>query len=208
MAQRAVRQFDNQNAMGQPIYLSIQQSAGPRPTRNPFDNVEKPARSLFDRIDSNRRSASPNARNVDRYVPGGNARGNQRNSRSPPRRRGGGGTPRESGRRPGARRENTGGARGENPRDNTGGRRGGNPRKDNDGRPIVQGRPRKTAEELDAEMDDYWGGGPAPAEGGSAVAAAENQGRGPQVATVAQGENPGAGTTSTAQDDDIDLMVE
>ncbi|KAH0264114.1 RNA-binding domain-containing protein, partial [Aureobasidium melanogenum] len=54
LAKRACRQFDGQNAMGQPIYLTIQEAA--RPARNPFDNVEKPSRSLFDRIDS-RRSA-------------------------------------------------------------------------------------------------------------------------------------------------------
>ena len=73
---------------------------------------------------------------VDRYTPGG------RGSRSPVRRRG---TPREGGRRPGQRREE-------------GGRGPRGPKKDDEGRPIVQGRPRKTAEELDAEMADYFGG--------------------------------------------------
>ncbi|KAH0290960.1 hypothetical protein M436DRAFT_34725 [Aureobasidium namibiae CBS 147.97] len=201
LANRAFRQFNGQNAMGQPIYLSIQEA---RPSRNPFDNVEEPKRSLFDRID-NRRSASPNARNVDRYLPPG-GRG-PRNSRSPPRRGGRGdrGAPRETGRRPGARRENTDRREGGRER---GDRRGPGPKKENDGRPVVQGRPRKTAEELDAEMDDYWGGGSAANEG-SAVASGQNEpGREPQVATIAGGQNNNMGTTSTAPDDDIDLMVE
>ncbi|KAG9834365.1 hypothetical protein KCU63_g13562, partial [Aureobasidium melanogenum] len=110
-----------------------------------------------------------------------------------------------TGRRPGARRENTdrrGGGR------ERGDRRGPGPKKENDGRPMVQGRPRKTAEELDAEMDDYWGGGSAANEG-SAVASGENEpGREPQVSTIAGGENNNMGTTSTAPEDDIDLMVE
>ncbi|CAD0081858.1 unnamed protein product [Aureobasidium vineae] len=199
LASRALRQFNGQNAMGQPIYLTIQEAA--RPSRNPFDNVEKPPRSLFERIDS-RRSASPNSRNVDRYVPPG-GRG-PRSSRSPPRR-GGRGAPRETGRRPGARRENTDRREGGRER---GDRRGPGPKKENDGRSMVQGRPRKTAEELDAEMDDYWGGGSAANEG-SAVASGENEpDRGPQVSTIAGGENNNMGTTSTAPDDDIDLMVE
>ncbi|THW91301.1 RNA-binding domain-containing protein, partial [Aureobasidium pullulans] len=201
LADRAFRQFDGQNAMGQPIYLTIQQQSAARPARNPFDNVEKPARSLFDRID-NRRSASPDSRNVDRYVPPGGR--DRRSSRSPPRR-GGRGAPREAGRRPGARRENT--DRRENGGRERGDRRGPGP-KENDGRPTVKGRPKKTAEELDAEMDDYWGGGSAANEG-SAVASGQNEpGREPQVSTIAGGENNNMGTTSTAPDDDIDLMVE
>ncbi|OBW65817.1 MAG: Uncharacterized protein AUREO_041160 [Aureobasidium pullulans] len=200
LADRAFRQFDGQNAMGQPIYLTIQQQSAARPARNPFDNVEKPARSLFDRID-NRRSASPDSRNVDRYVPPGGR--DRRSSRSPPRR-GGRGAPREAGRRPGARRENT--DRRENGGRERGDRRGPGP-KENDGRPTVKGRPKKTAEELDAEMDDYWGGGSAANEG-RAVASGQNEpGREPQVSTIAGGEN-NMGTTSTAPDDDIDLMVE
>lgn len=72
--------------------------------------------------------SGPPPTNVDRYVPGKGSR-----SRSPmPRRR--------EGRRPGARRE-----RGER-----GGGRGGD-------RMSKDGRPKKTQEELDAEMEDYWG---------------------------------------------------
>lgn len=110
------------------------------PRRNPFDSAPRPPRSLADRItlpaDARSRSDSPNRNsnrrgaapsNVDRYVPGQDSR-----SRSPmPRRR--------EGRRPGARRE-----RGER------GGRGGE-------RIAKDGRPKKTQEELDAEMEDYWG---------------------------------------------------
>lgn len=73
--------------------------------------------------------SGPAPSNVDRYVPGKGSR-----SRSPlPRRR--------DGRRPGARRE-----RGEK----GAGARGGE-------RIARDGRPKKTQEELDAEMEDYWG---------------------------------------------------
>lgn len=69
---------------------------------------------------------------------------------------------------------------------------------------MVGGRPKKTAEELDAEMNDYWGGGSAPT-----AAAANGEAREPQVATIQNGDNPGTGTTSAINaDDDIDLMVE
>jgi len=114
--------------------------AGPAASRrNPFDSAVRP-RSLADRITlapgARSRSLSPVRHsdvsgpapsNVDRYVPGQHSR-----SRSPlPRRR--------DGRRPGARRE----------RGDRGGRGGERLAKD--------GRPRKTQEELDAEMEDYWG---------------------------------------------------
>jgi THO complex subunit 4 len=77
--------------------------------------------------------SGPPPGNVDRYVPGRGSR-----SRSP-RPRGGRG---RDGRRPGVRRE-----RGDR---NPGGGRGGD-------RISKDGRPRKTQEELDAEMEDYWG---------------------------------------------------
>ena len=155
-----------------------QQSA---PTRNPFDHVERPSRSLFERVDSSNkginarsgrnrhRSTSPDDYNggdnnsgddnyrvrrsnvakpppdhIDRYVP------NRRNTRSPMPRFGGAnnGGGRDGGRRPGARRDNSvrndGGGRGDG---GTGGGGGG-------GR-----RPKKTSDELDAEMADYWGDG-------------------------------------------------
>lgn len=109
--------------------------------------MDMPRRSLIDRIDlgdqpsrRRRRSESPRRsdvsgpapENIDRYVP-------SRESRSPVRRRG---TPRggfggRGGRRPGERNERR-------------------PRVDEEGHRMVGGRPRKTADELDAEMEKYW----------------------------------------------------
>jgi THO complex subunit 4 len=132
-AKEAVREFDGANAKGQPIRLSILPS-GPR--RNPFDTAQLPGRSLADRITAptgRSRSYSPDIdRGIDRYVPAGGRR-----SRSPISRRRG-----QGGRRPGQRREGGG----QNTRE--GGERKGR-----------EGRPKKTQEELDAEMADYFAPG-------------------------------------------------
>lgn len=190
-ARRAIADFDGQNANGQPIRLSLlptgpsAESRGPAPSM--FDRIQKPERSMFDRIERDRghgydsgdevgahrrmggppgrrersdspRKSRPALDGVDRYIPGG-----VRGSRSPGARRG---TPREGGRRPGARHDEAGrGGRG------GGGRRGG--RTDEEGRPLVGGRPKKTANELDAEMEDYWG---AKAANGNGDAAAQEDG--------------------------------
>ncbi|KAK8137818.1 hypothetical protein PG984_001198 [Apiospora sp. TS-2023a] len=149
-AREAIREFDGANAKGQPIRLSIMPSA---PRRNPFDSAYMPGRSLADRITApagRSRSLSPNRysnrdRDVDRYAPAGRSGGR---SRSPMRRNRRGGEGRggaDRGRRPGARRE----AREKDDRD------GGE-------RKARGGRPKKTAEELDAEMADYFGPGEAP----------------------------------------------
>ena len=121
---------------------------GGGPNRNPFDSAIMPGRPLSERVTApggRSRSLSPGRRydqddaarkGIDRYVPGQGDR-----SRSPaPRRRAGG-------RRPGARREPGAGGR-----DQEGGRgeRGNQ-------------RSKKTQEELDAEMADYFGGNTAPA---------------------------------------------
>jgi len=141
-AKKAIREFDGANAKGQPIRL-ISIPSGPSAARR--GPAPAPRGSLFDRITPRTRSESPIRHsdvsgpppsNVDRYVPGRGSR-----SRSPrPRTRG---DSRRDGRRPGARRE-----RG----DRNGGGRGGE-------RLARDGRPRKTQEELDAEMEDYFGGG-------------------------------------------------
>lgn len=133
---------------GQPIHLTLMPS-GPGPQRrNPFDNAVAPGRPLAERITvpANRsRSFSPGRRDGgedggsrrrdDRYRPSG--------SRSPMPR-----GPREAGRRPGGRRD--GGGRG--------GERGGAARGGEGGgaRGGRDGRPKKTQEELDAEMDSYF----------------------------------------------------
>lgn len=150
-----MREFDGANANGQPIRLIPVHDGPSGRRRNPFDSAVAPPRSLEERISfapsSRDRSYSPrpsNVRgpappNVDRYVPG------DRSSRSPrPRRR--------EGRPPGARRER--GERSE--RGRGGGREAG-------ARP--ERRPKKTQEELDAEMDDYWGA--SKANGGDSTAA-------------------------------------
>jgi len=155
-ARNAVRDYDGANANGQPIRLTLVPTPAAAAPRNPFDTAERPARSLFDRIErpanrarsespdrSRRRTDSrrsdvskPAPENIDRYVPGGSQDGSRR--RSPVPRRGEGRRGDRAGRRPGERRRRS-------------------PAKDADGHIIVQGRPRKTQEELDAEMADYWG---------------------------------------------------
>ena len=116
---------------------------GPSGGRRNFETI-KSSRPLAERITVapgyRSRSASPIRHsdtskpppsNVDRYVPGQNRR-----SRSPvPRRR--------EGRRPGARRER--------------GERGGGGRAERGDKFGRDGRPKRTQEELDAEMEDYWG---------------------------------------------------
>lgn len=199
-ARVAVHEYDGANANGQPIRLT-QLHGGP--TRRAeggslFDRIEKPSRSMFDRIERvdssddvgpprrrggrggrrDDRSSSPrkNLRApdaVDRYAPGG------RDSRSP--LPGGRRAPRErGGRRPGAKREEGG--------------RGGRGKRD-EGRPGP--RPKKTAEELDAEMEDYFGGG-GPAENNNGTAQPQNGGGAAAPAAPA--------APTAAGDDDIDMI--
>ncbi|KAF5619696.1 RNA and export factor-binding 2 [Fusarium sp. NRRL 52700] len=176
-AQEAVKQFDGANANGQPIRLTL------LPSRNPFDTAVMPGRPLAERISSpgERRSHSPHRRyddddaarrGIDRYVPGQGPR------RSPMPRQGGRG--RGQGRRPGARRDGRDGAR-----DQEGGR---------GGRGNTRGK--KTQEELDAEMADYFGGG-------DNAQAAEPAGQ--QNAPTAQTQAP-AQAQAQAATDDIDMI--
>ncbi|KAK7417202.1 hypothetical protein QQZ08_011726 [Neonectria magnoliae] len=161
-AEEAVKQFDGANANGQPIRLSLLPSG---PARNPFDTAVMPGRPLAERISTPRdraRSLSPHRhindedaslKGIDRYVPGHGSR-----SRSPMPRR-----PR-GGRRPGARRDNRdSGDNRDRARDQESGRGGrGNPRS------------KKTQEELDAEMEDYFGGSaPAPEATNASAAPAQ-----------------------------------
>ncbi|KAK1754939.1 hypothetical protein QBC47DRAFT_204578 [Echria macrotheca] len=157
-AKEAIKEYNGANAAGQPIRLTLMPS-GPR--RNAFDSAVAPGRPLAERITvpagrsrsmSPRRNSDDEAarRGVDRYRPGGQAS----RSRSPlPNRR------REGGRRPGARRDG-GGRRGGRDEGEKGGR---------GGRPAA--RPRKTQEELDAEMENYFGGNSGSANGTAAAAA-------------------------------------
>ena len=188
-ARTAIREFDGANAKGQPIRLTLLPAGGGRRDRNPFDHVEKPKGSLFDRVErphgrysrslspgddtangesrrrrdhrGGRRSdvSKPAPDHIDRYVPSGR--------RSPAHRGGGGG-------RRGDRRNRT----------------------DTSGQAVVNGRPRKTQEELDQEMDDYWGGTNTEAEPTTAT----EQAIAPEVSQTA----PEA--TAAAGDNDVDMI--
>ncbi|OAX82463.1 hypothetical protein ACJ72_03181 [Emergomyces africanus] len=197
-AQTAIREFDGANAKGQPITLTLMSPAPVRSAgRNPFDFAEKPKGSLFDRTEKPRnresRSLSPEASdnidgstgrvggrlrrsnvskpapdNIDRYVPG---------QRSPRQRGDGGG--RGRGRRPRDVRgtqERNGSAAGSR-------RQAGNV------------RPKKTQEELDQEMEDYWG----------TTAAEHNNanGNGTATGTIAASSTAPA---AAPMDDDIDMI--
>ncbi|MCJ1424863.1 hypothetical protein MMC29_002751 [Sticta canariensis] len=188
-ARAAIREFDGANANGQPIRLTLTPTAPAASTsdnnnikgrgaaiRNPFDTAVKPGRSLFERIENpdrddrrsrgiasgRSRSRSPGAPRrtntskpapdgVDRYVP---PLADSRNGR---RRRSRTRSPIVRGRRGGREREERG-----------------------RGSLVVNGRVRKTQEELDREMEDYWGGrnraegagaaGKSPVDGGAAAA--------------------------------------
>ncbi|KAL6908443.1 RNA-binding domain-containing protein [Trichoderma evansii] len=183
-AAEAIKQFDGANANGQPIRL-IALSNGP--SRNPFDTAVMPGKPLSERISApggRSRSLSPHRRydeedaarrGIDRYVPGGGSR-----SRSPmPPRRGGAG-----GRRPGARRE--GGRDQDTTRGGRGGRGGARAERTN------TPRPKKTQEELDAEMEDYFN-----ANGGAAEPAAE---------AAAEAAAPSETAPAPAHADDIDMI--
>ena len=194
-ADRAIREFDGANAAGQPIRLTILPTApasdlirgrgGAAASRNPFDTAVKPGRSLFDRIEepnSHRRGGRSRSRSpgvprrsdvskpppegVDRYVPGdrdGGRRPRRSRTRSPPRRR----------RSPIGRERGRGrGLEGER------------------GQRTANGRPRKTQEELDKEMDDYWG----------SKQEANGAGAGNEAKTAVPAVEPTA-------DDDIDMII-
>lgn len=149
---------------GQPIRLTL------LPNRNPFDTAVMPGRPLSERISApGGRYTEDDAvrRGIDRYIPGGpqagrdGGRGGGRDRSGSPR-----GARRRGGRRPGARREG-----GENDRDGKESGRGGR------GNP----RPKKTQDELDAEMDNYFtkNDGEAPAEAPNGDTGAKAEGDAP-----------------------------
>lgn len=154
-AHEAVRQFDGANAKGQPIHLKV---LPPLRRREPA-GAGRPLSERATLPSSRNRSRSPARdledeaarRNIDRYVPGGR----RDRERSPMRARG-----RERGRRPG-----TG-------RDRDRGRGNGDAGRDGGDRPGRDGRPKKTQEELDAEMEDYFNAQAANGGGHAAAPAA------------------------------------
>lgn len=130
----AIREFDGANANGQQIFLSLLPQNSRR-ARNPFDNAVMPGRPLSERI----------------TVPDDRSRSNS------PRRM------EEEAARKGIDRyvPNGGSIRSRSPRPQRRGRRSGrrDPNRSQDNRGGVRGRPRKTQEELDAEMADYFNEG-------------------------------------------------
>ncbi|PLB35809.1 putative RNA binding protein [Aspergillus candidus] len=196
-ARTAINEFDGANAKGQPIRLALIATGDRgRRDRNPFDSVQRPRGSLLDRVERprNARSLSPDTR-----------------SESPD-----GGSHRRRGRRGGAARTRRSdvskpapehidryvpGQGSSSPRRGApnGGRRqgGGAPRESrgSDSRRAANGRPRKTQEELDQEMDDYWGGG--------------NTGETANQPAAAEAPAPAAAAPAApapAGDDDIDMI--
>lgn len=174
-AHQSVREFDGANAKGQPIRLTLVPGRRERQAGSTlFDRVERPLSPVSD-------TESADGRRRRRGGGGGRGRRSDLSGpapenidryvpgqRSPVRRNGG---------------RRTGG------RDNR-------PRAENGGRRTAGARPRKTQEELDQEMEDYWGGNNAGAE------TAEAQ---PVQETTQQAQAPAAAAPAAA-DDDIDMI--
>ncbi|KAK6351844.1 hypothetical protein TWF718_004989 [Orbilia javanica] len=214
-AMLAVDQFDGANAKGQPIRVKLasQHERGPGGPggRRGGGHGGGDGRSLFERVsgtqdadvDENsgrpsqqRRGGPPrnvqemrqNAKElgIDRYIPG--ERNGSRDRRQPPRRGGMGGE-RERRRDGGGRGGRGGGDRGGERGDRAGG----------------INRPKKTAEELDAEMNDYWGA----TAGDSTVQSAFGPGGNGEIAPQQQPQNGGsafmAEVNAAAQSSAIDV---
>lgn len=172
-AKKSVEEFHKANAKGQPIYLSLVRDTRDRPSERSslFDRVERPrdARSLSPGgEDGERRPARGRGRRTDTTKPAPDHidRYVPGQGRSPTRR--------------------------------NGGRRGGRdnrPRNTENGTRRSTARPRKTQEELDQEMEDYWGGN----TGGDAEKQPA-QDQAPVAAAADPAPAPAAG------DDDIDMI--
>ncbi|KAF5863599.1 hypothetical protein ETB97_009693 [Aspergillus alliaceus] len=185
-ARTAISEFDGANAKGQPIRVTLVSTGGGRRDRNPFDNVERPKGSLFDRVER------PRDRNTRSLSPGSGNESADDGARRRRGRRGGSGRYRRSdvskpapehidryvpGQRSPARRPANGGRR-----------QGGENRR------APNARPKKTQEELDQEMDDYWG----TANPGAGTVDKETVPDEPQQIAPA--------TTATTGDDDVDMI--
>jgi len=145
-AQRAIEEYDGANANGQPIRISLVPRTGTASVAQPrslFERIKPPgndgsrrARSADGRVrDPTRRPTPPG---IDRYVPPERRRERERSERTTTGPRSAGGLRDRGGR----------------------GRGGGGGRRDDSGTQSGGGgsaRSRKTVEELDAEMNDYFG---------------------------------------------------
>lgn len=193
-AKTAIAEFDGANAKGQPIRLTIVPTGGGKRDRNPFENVEKSRGSLFDRVQRPRDSRSLSPESPSDSPDGGGRR--RRGRRAGPVRRSDVSKPAPDHIDryvPGQQRSPV--------RRNGDGRRRGGPRRDdrnrNDGggNRATNGRPRKTQEELDQEMEDYWGG--------SANAGA---GAADQATVPDEPQQVAPASTAAAGDDDVDMI--
>ncbi|KAE8321796.1 hypothetical protein BDV39DRAFT_8701 [Aspergillus sergii] len=186
-ARMAISEFDGANAKGQPIRVTLVSTGGGRRDRNPFDNVERPKGSLFDRVER------PRDRDSRSLSPGSGHESADDGARRRRGRRGGGGRYRRSdvskpapehidryvpGQRSPARRPANGRRQGQG-----------------ESRRAPAARPKKTQEELDQEMDDYWGtantGGTADKE---------------TVPVEAQQVAPATTAAAATGDDDVDMI--
>ncbi|KAJ6169671.1 hypothetical protein N7497_002514 [Penicillium chrysogenum] len=164
-AHTSIQEYDGANAKGQPIRLSL------RPRSSLLDRIQRPrddrSMSPEDNADGRRRRGGgrPHRSDVTKPAPDNIDRyvPGQRSHQRSPNRRGGG-------------------RRG---RDNRSQQTDGSNRRSN-------ARPRKTQEELDQEMEDYWGGAN---NGGEATAPAQDV---PQQTAPAP--------SAPAADDDIDMI--
>ncbi|KAJ5573905.1 RNA binding protein [Penicillium hispanicum] len=180
-AHESIREFDGANAKGQPIRLTL--VPGRRDRNTLFERVERPhgrnARSLSpasgsDGADGSRRRRGGRGRRSDVTKPAPDHIDRYvPGQRSPVRRSGGG---------------RRGGGRDNRARNGEGG-----------GRRTANGRPRKTQEELDQEMEDYWGGN-------AGTENAEKQGEQDQVAAAATATSGAPAATAPVADDDIDMI--
>ncbi|KAK6338372.1 hypothetical protein TWF730_002436 [Orbilia blumenaviensis] len=217
-AMLAVDQFDGANAKGQPIRVKLaplhERGPGGPGGRRGGGAAGGEGRSLFERVsggapevdmDDNSGRRSPQRRGgpprnvqemrqnakelgIDRYIPG--ERNGLKDRRQPPRRGGMGGE---------RERRRDGGGRG-----GRGGDRGGERGGERGERSGATNRPKKTAEELDAEMNDYWG-----APGESNIQSAFGPGGTGEIAPQQQPQNGGstfmAEVAAAAQSSAIDV---
>ncbi|KAF3480084.1 RNA binding domain-containing protein [Arthroderma uncinatum] len=191
-AQTAIQEFDGANAKGQPIRLSLVTSnAGPR-RRNPFDSAELPKGSLFDRAER------PRGRDSRSLSPDADANGGRRSRRNNTNL-----APPENidryvpGQRSPIRKHDSGRNRG---------RRGGREaREGNDSRTRGTGRTKKTQEELDQEMEDYWGKANTGAEAATGADAGTTTAAATDANQAAQPSQPAPAPAAGAEED-IDMI--
>ncbi|CAI7603532.1 unnamed protein product [Penicillium glandicola] len=181
-AHTSIQEYDGANAKGQPIRLSLIPG---RRERNPLDSAQRPRSSLMDRVERPRddRSMSPEDNPDGRRRRGGGSRAHRSDVTKP--------APDNIDRYVPGQRSNQ-----RSPNRRGGGRRGGRdnrPQQTDGSNRRSNARPRKTQEELDQEMEDYWGG--ANNGGGEAAAPAQDA---PQQTAPAP--------SAPAADDDIDMI--